>query len=657
MAINDYFRKPIKMQHKLLSFLCASFLMTFMFIILHSCANIASPSGGDYDIAPPVVKKTSPAFNGLNVTTKTIVIEFDENIKIEKPMEKVIITPPQKSFPVIKSIGKKAIVELEDELLPNTTYTIDFTDAIVDNNEGNPLENFSLSFSTGDRLDTLAVSGKVLSANDLEPVKGIYVGIHSNLHDSAFTKIPFERISRTDSKGDFTIKGMAPGKYKIYALNDLNRDYKYDNPQEAIAFSDSIIIPTTEPDVRQDTIFNKVDSTKIDSIKTIHYTRFLPDNILLRSFLSDFQRQYLQKHERPEPYKLMLYFAAPTTFPSFRLLNPPIENNNWYVKECTPPNDTITLWITDSLIYKTDSIRMEINYVRTDSTNRNSIYTDTLRFTYRQPKIKKTSSSKGKEKEEESLRFLVLQHNIQSNHEIYQPIRLEFEQPLIAFDSTHVKLFIEKDSTFTPVNYRLIKDTFNIRKYELRPRWEPGEKYRFVVDSAAFKSYYDLWNTKIEQTFTVKSLEQYGNLLIEMFGLPENKTVYVELLDKSDKPVRKIMVKNNEAKFQDLHPGTYYARLFIDENKDGVWTTGNYEQKRQPEEVYYYPRQYEIRAFTDHEESWDVNEVPVTRQKPLDITKNKPEVKKRRNPNEEQRKNTSSSKSTNPFLQNPVGGR
>ena len=142
-----------------------------------------------------------------------------------------------------------------------------------------------------------------------------------------------------------------------------------------------------------------------------------------------------------------------------------------------------------------------------------------------------------------------------------------------------------------------------------------------------------------------------------MFGLPENKTVYVELLDKSDKPVRKIMVKNNEAKFQDLHPGTYYARLFIDENKDGVWTTGNYEQKRQPEEVYYYPRQYEIRAFTDHEESWDVNEVPVTRQKPLEITKNKPEVKKRRNPNEEQRKNTSSSKSTNPFLQNPVGGR
>ena len=146
-----------------------------------------------------------------------------------------------------------------------------------------------------------------------------------------------------------------------------------------------------------------------------------------------------------------------------------------------------------------------------------------------------------------------LQHNIQSNHEIYQPIRLEFEQPIINFDSAYIKLFIEKDSVFEPVNYRIIKDTLNIRKYELRPRWEPGRKYRFMVDSAAFRSYYGLWNNKIDQNFTVKSLEQYGNLLIVMYGLPENKDVYVELLDKSDKPIRKTLVKNNEAKFQDLH--------------------------------------------------------------------------------------------------------
>ena len=193
---------------------------------------------------------------------------------------------------------------------------------------------------------------------------------------------------------------------------------------------------------------------------------------------------------------------------------------------------------------------MKINYVRTDSANRNFLYTDTIHFTYRPPKEKKSTSSKEKEKEEQIIRFLSLQHNIQSNHEIYQPIRLEFEQPIINFDSTHVKLFIEKDSVFEPVNYKIIKDTLNIRKYELRPRWEPEGKYRFLVDSAAFKSYYGLWNNKIDQNFSVKSLEQYGNLLIVMYGLPENKDVYVELLDKSDKPIRKTLVKKMRLNFR-----------------------------------------------------------------------------------------------------------
>jgi hypothetical protein len=155
-------------------------------------------------------------------------------------------------MPVIKAVGKKAVVEFNDELLPNTTYTIDFTDAIVDNNEGNPLENFSLSFSTGDQLDTLAVSGKVLSAENLEPAQGIYVGMHTNFDDTAFVKTPFERISRTDSRGRFTVRGLAPGRYKIFALDDKNRDYKYDNPQEAIAFLDSIVVPSSMPAVRQD---------------------------------------------------------------------------------------------------------------------------------------------------------------------------------------------------------------------------------------------------------------------------------------------------------------------------------------------------------------------------------------------------------------------
>lgn len=140
-------------------------------------------------------------------------------------------------------------------------------------------------------------------------------------------------------------------------------------------------------------------------------------------------------------------------------------------------------------------------------------------------------------------------------------------------------------------------------------------------------------------------MDQYGNLMFNITGLPESKTAYVELLDSSDKPFRKIKVKNGEALFFDINPGKIYARLFIDENEDGEWTTGNYEKKRQPERVYYYPREYEIRAYTDHEESWNLLELPLDEQKPRDILKNKPEEKKKRNANREREAQRSQSSS------------
>lgn len=649
------------MVHKILSFLSSLFLLLLLAVAIHSCANMAAPTGGAYDIDPPVVRRASPDFNSLNTTPSRIEIEFDENIKIESPTEKVIVTPPQRNMPVIRSIGRRAVVELNDTLLPNTTYTIDFTDAIVDNNEGNPLENFVYSFSTGDQLDTLAISGRVLNAEDLEPVSGIYVGIHSNFADTAFTNVPFERISRTDSRGAFTVRGMAPGKYKVFALDDLNRDYMYDNPLEAIAFLDSIVIPSSMPAVRQDTVF--VDSITVDTIRTVHYTRFLPDDLLLRTFLSDFQRQYLQKHERPEEHKLGLFFAAPTDLPTFFLLDQEVDEDEWYVMERSVNNDTLTLWITDSLVHKQDSLRMKINYIRTDSVNQNYIATDTLNFNLRRSGRDRERAARAAEEErkqteearkqvqeqredenddegdavdeeiaEVPIRFLSIKSNVQSTFELYNPIRFEFEQPVLQFDSSHVELSIEVDSLFEAIPFKMEADTLNPRKFVVRPKWEPGAKYKIYIDSAAVLSHYGLWNNTFEQQFTVKPLDQYGNLEISLSGLQEGENAFVELLDKAGKPFRKSVVQANVARFQDLPPGDVYARLVIDENNDGVWTTGNYEEKRQPEEVFYYPGNFVIRAFSDHSESWDIRSTPVIKQKPLDITTNKPE-EKRRNPN------------------------
>ncbi len=687
------------MLNKILSLVSSLFLLLLCVAGIHSCANMASPTGGPYDVDPPKVKRASPDFNSLNVTPSRIEIEFDENIKVEKPTEKVIVTPPQMNMPVIRSIGKKAVVELKDTLLLNTTYTIDFTDAIVDNNEGNPLENFVYSFSTGDQLDTLAISGRVLNAEDLEPVSGIYVGIHSNLDDTAFTKVTFERISRTDSRGNFTVRGMAPGRYRVFALNDQNRDYKYDNPLEAVAFLDTVVEPSTTPAVRQDTVF--ADSITVDTILTVHYTRFLPDDLLLRTFLSDFQRRYLQKHERPEERKLELFFASPTDVPTFVLMNPKVEKDDWYVMERSKDNDTITLWITDSLIYKQDSLQMVVNYLRTDSLNTDYIATDTLNFFMRRSKqeLKRAeraakaaekeaakaakedkkaeeqkeqtgetaqeegsestekegeekegaSGGKGKvELEEEKPTFLTIQGNIQGSFELFNPIRIEFEHPVIAFDSSHVELSIAVDSLFEAVPFRLETDSLNPRKFVVRPRWEPGAKYKFRVDSATIFNYYGLWNDTYEQSFTVKALDQYGNLEITLSGLEPDKKAFVELLDKSGKPFRKSLVKSNVARFQDLPPGELYARLIVDENDDGVWTTGNYEEQRQPEEVFYYPGLFTIREYTDHSESWDIRSKPVIEQKPLEITTNKPQEKKR-NPNLDRQNERQQGQQSSPF--------
>ena len=620
-------------------------------LLFYACANIATPTGGLYDVDPPKVVKATPDFNSLNNSNTKIEILFDENIKIEKPMDKVIIAPPQQKFPIIKAQGKKAIVELEDELLPNTTYTIDFTDAIVDNNEGNTLENFSYSFSTGDHIDTLAISGTVLKAENLEPAQGIYVGVHSNLNDTAFTNLPFERISRTDSRGKFTIKGIAEGEYKIYALNDLNRSYSYDNPQEEIAFLDSIFIPSSEPAVRNDTVF--LDSLTIDTIHEVKYTRFIPDNILLRSFESGFQRQYLQKHERNLDHKLELFFAAPTQAAQFTLLEPLPSSDKWFVKESSATNDSFSIWITDSLVYNADTVKLKVDYLRTDSLNNHVLNKDTLSFTMRGRKVEEAKPEKEGE-EEEIIQHLKIRDNIQSSHEIYNSLFLEFEEPLANFDSTKIQLQHEVDSLFKPIEYTLLTDSLNARRYRIKHKWLPGEKYKLLIDSAVFVSEYGLHNNTLEKVFTVKKLEQYGNLMFIISGLPKGKVAYVELLNAQDKPFRKVRVKDSEALFMDLNPGKLYARLFIDENEDGEWTSGDYDFKRLPETVYYNPKWYEIRAFTNHEESWNLNERPFDKQKPLEITKNKPEEKKKRNRNEEERERRGSQRSSNPSMN--IGG-
>ena len=370
-------------------------------IIGYSCASMGTPDGGPYDEMPPKFVGSSPKLHAVNAKNQKLELEFDEFIKLEKAAEKVVVSPPQLDQPEIKVLGKKVVIELIDTLKDSTTYTIDFSDAIVDNNEGNPMGHFTYSFSTGTSIDTMEVSGTVLNAADLEPIKGILVGLHKNLNDSAFTKLPFDRVSRTDSRGHFSIRGVAPGEYRIYALMDGNQNYLFDSKTEAIAFSDSIIIPSVIPATRQDTIWK--DTLTIDTIKTVGYTRFMPDNLILRVFKEENTRQYFSRAQRDKENHFVLKFSAKAdTLPTLTGLN--FDATDAFIVESNAGNDSICYWIKDSLVYQMDTLALQMDYLYTDSLNQLVPKTDTIYLANKLTRAQKEKLAKKEAEEKEKER-------------------------------------------------------------------------------------------------------------------------------------------------------------------------------------------------------------------------------------------------------------
>ena len=618
--------------------------LSVLILIVYACASTGTPDGGPYDETPPKFVRATPEPNATGNTRKKISIEFDEFIKIENAAEKVIISPPQTEMPEVKASGKKVLVEFFDTLRNNTTYTIDFGDAIVDNNEGNPMGNFAYAFSTGETIDTMEVSGTVLNAQDLEPIKGIQVGLHKNLNDTAFTKLPFDRISRTDSRGHFSIKGVAPGKYRIYALKDANQNYLFDSKTEIIAYSDSIIIPSMEPATRQDTTWNAIDTLKIDTIKTIHYTHFMPDNLVLRAFKEENTMQYLAKSEREQLNRFSLYFSAKAdTLPTIKGLD--FDEKDAFIIEPSIKNDTIRYWIKDTVLCERDTLTLQVDYLYTDTLGNLVPKRDTLAMMNKLSKEKRLAMAKDemekKEKEMKKRRrkgdtlnvvetkFFKMNVDAPSSMDINRNISLQFEEPVQSIDTAAIHVDVKVDTLWNEERFIFMADTVAPRKYYILSDWKPGNEYRLRIDSTAIKSIYGLHTDKVENTVKIKTLEEYGTLYLNIKGIEGNAVV--QLLNSSDAVVREQKVKkNNTCDFYFLQPNTkYYIRMYIDSNNNGKWDTGLYDKKIQPEEVYYYPKVWEMKANFEFEEDWDVKAVPLDRQKLDEIKKQKPEEAKK----------------------------
>ena len=627
-------------------------LILMLVIIGYSCASMGTPDGGPYDEMPPKFVGSSPKLHAVNTKNKKLELEFDEFIKLEKAAEKVVVSPPQLDQPEIKVLGKKVVIELIDTLKDSTTYTIDFSDAIVDNNEGNPMGHFTYSFSTGASIDTMEVSGTVLNAADLEPIKGIQVGLHKNLNDTAFTKLPFDRVSRTDSRGHFSIRGVAPGKYRIYALMDGNQNYLFDSKTEAIAFSDSIIIPSMMPATRQDTIWK--DTLTIDTIKTVGYTRFMPDDIILRVFKEENTRQFFSRSQRDKENHFILKFSAKAdTLPTLTGLN--FDATDAFIVEPNAGNDSICYWIKDSLVYQMDTLQLKMDYLYTDSLNQLVPKTDTIYLANKLTRAQKEKLAKKEAEEKEKERkkkerkgekvgpeptpFLNMKVDAPSTFDINKNIVLSFEEPVVRMDTSAIHVNVKVDTLWVKTPFLLVADSVVPRQYEILASWEPEKEYQLQIDSAAITGLYGLQTNKVEQTLKVKKLDEYGTLLLNLPGVEQ--TCIVELLDSSGKVLRQQAVTpEGTADFYYLAPNTkYYIRMFDDRNGNKVWDTGVFETGIQPEEVYYFPKVWEMKANFEFEETWDVHAVPIDKQKLDEIKKQKPEeTKKVQNKNLERAK-------------------
>ena len=611
-------------------------------IITYSCASMGTPDGGPYDEMPPKFVGSSPQLRAVNVKSQKFELEFDEFIKLEKASEKVIISPPQMEQPEIKVVGKKVVGEFFDSLKDSTTYTIDFSDAIVDNNEGNPMGHFTYSFSTGAAIDTMEVAGTVLNAANLEPIKGIQVGLHKNLNDSALTKLPFDRVSRTDSRGHFSIRGVAPGKYRIYALMDGNQNYLFDSKTEMIAYSDSIIVPSMTPATRQDTVWK--DTLTIDTIKTVGYTRFLPDDIILRAFKEENTRQYFVKSQRDKENHFILKFSAKAdTLPTLTGLN--FDAKDAFVIEPNEGNDSICYWVKDSLVYLMDTLQIKMDYLYTDSLEQLVPKTDTIylanKLTREQreklaqkeaeekEKERKKKEKKGEKIEPEPFPFLKMNVDAPSSMDVNKNILLTFEEPVAHIDTSAIHMSVKVDSLWEETPFIFRADSVIPRQYEILAEWEPEKEYQLKIDSAGIVGLYGLHINKVEQTLKVKKLDEYGTLLLNIKGADPH--AIVELLDSSEKVLRQQSVTpEGTADFYYLAPNAkYYVRLFNDRNGNKVWDTGKFEEGIQPEEVYYLPKVWEMKANFEFEETWDIHGTPVDKQKLDEIKKQKPEETKK----------------------------
>ncbi len=607
-------------------------------LIIVACAKQANPTGGPKDELPPVPLKSSPINYSTNFNNDKIIILFDEFIVLKNANQEVLVSPPLNKKPEIKLRGKSIIIKLADTLRKNTTYGINFHSAIADLNEGNVLQDFAFEFSTGNTFDSLYLKGNVKNAFNFKPEEGWYVMLYDKFDDSIPRKQKPELISKTDKNGNFLIANMKDKPYYIFAVKDLNNNMLFDLPSEKIAFCDTtfkpsfkqvefidtlVFIDSISPNLK-DTIFYDSISTRKEYVTTI-------ENVQLFGFQEDYKLQFFKKAYRFAREQVIFTFNRPITdsASAFPIINNKCVKGNWFVQESNSSPDSLVYWIKDSNIFKHDSLFFQLNQTLLDSNKQKYIKTDTLLLTFKDKQKKKAKKSKlnignmlGKNKEEKKDTTpppspLTFETNAKSALDLDANVFFNAKFPLSKVNTDKIKFVkIVDDTVENPMEYTLIQDSLSIKKANLIFKKEENEHFKLTIPPHSFTDIYNNTNDTLTYDFKTQKLKHYGTIKLEIINVKEHSIL--QLLTKDEKLVREMEIDSDTTiNYKYLQPKKYIIKLYYDTNRNKKWDTGNYKEKRQPEQVFYLPNEIEVISNFDYDYKWDLYPIPS----PIQYTK------------------------------------
>ncbi|MCK4751167.1 MAG: Ig-like domain-containing protein [Bacteroidales bacterium] len=628
----------------------ASFIL--LALLCWTCAQQGSPSGGPRDEDPPIVLECEPSNYSTRFTVKKILITFDEFIVLDNVNQELIVSPPMEEKPEVKLKRKTIVVEFEEALKENTTYTFNFGSAIKDLHEGNKLLNYEYVFSTGDVLDSLSVKGTLKYAEDLtDPEDPISIMLYVDLRDSVpLIDIPLY-VGRTDDSGVFSVNNLRPDVYKVFALKDGNNNFLFDLPTEEIGFLDTSLIVNAEfarsllgistdtvamltdtvaisadtVAISTDTVAMSADTVAIstdtvamsaDTVAMLADTSMISADTTAMSgdslaapgpdlnsiyidmllFTEASEIQYITDYNRDDPRKLQMMFARPLTDTfRYRSLIPDEGDPVKMIEYFTSDGDSLTLWVVDSIYHKRDTLSVEIAFTMLDTSMQYVTQIDTLVFSYR-----KQRATKKKEDEEETEEKLVIS-TIRKGGELdlNRDLSVNLNLPLKGFNDSLISLYHIPDTVEISKPFRTSVDTTLLTRGWISADWESAAQYRMVLLPGAISSIYPVEHDTIDVSFRTRDIEYYGQILLTMENVEHR--VLVQLLNK-DKVIRQLEADSPGLyTYSYLVPREYRIKVIHDLNRNGKWDTGNYMKKLQPEPVEFLPVDITVRSNWDHD--------------------------------------------------------